>query len=151
MQSISSLIHRHKKYSDVNRLRSASTVYRFRMAALVLFLMVVLGVVSVGVVIFTYLVVDRELAFYGLIGLLAAFVLALILCLMSSRTNCPRCMIPVLSTKACSKNDKAKAVFGSHRFRVALSILFKDSFTCPYCLEPTAMKARPRATYKKRR
>ena len=33
---------------------------------------------------------------------------------------------------------------GSHRLRVALRILFRGSFVCPYCNEPTSIEARPK-------
>ena len=31
---------------------------------------------------------------------------------------------------------------GSHRLRVALAILFKNQFRCPYCNESTALELR---------
>ncbi len=128
----------------MHRLRSLATVYRFRMAALLLCVNVVLAVVSIGVAIFACLMNQRELAIDALFGILAFCMIALILWMTASRTTCPLCMTPVLTKKSCSKHTRAKTVLGSHRMRVALSILFKNSFTCPYCLESTAIKVRPR-------
>jgi hypothetical protein len=42
------------------------------------------------------------------------------------------------------KHPKARSVMGSHRLRVALAILFKNRFRCPYCNESTEMEIRER-------
>jgi hypothetical protein len=64
--------------------------------------------------------------------------------IISSRTNCPLCMTPVLAAKKCAKHHHARTFLGSHRLRVALAILFKNCFRCPYCHEPTVLEVRER-------
>ena len=63
----------------------------------------------------------------------------------SQRTQCPLCMTPVLAKKGCSKHRSARTFLGSHRLRVALAILLKGSFRCPYCNEPTLLEVRDRS------
>lgn len=64
--------------------------------------------------------------------------------IIAQRTNCPLCITPVLADKDCSKNRHARTLCGSHRLHVSLSILFRNSFRCPYCNEPTALEVRDR-------
>ena len=135
----------------MHSLRATSTVYRFRIAALLFCAQAIVGSISIGVVIPSYMVNNRELATYALFGLLLAILITILLWMMAGRTNCPLCMTPVLAKKACSKHNRAKTAFGSYRLRVALSILFKNSFTCPYCLESTAVRVRVRSKVMSRR
>jgi hypothetical protein len=83
---------------------------------------------------------DRQLSLYGL-GLAGVILLlALIQLLVASAAKCPLCLMPVLSRKGCVKHSSAKRFLGSRRLRVALSILLKGSFRCPYCNEPTILR-----------
>jgi hypothetical protein len=105
---------------------------------------------AVGVLAYAYNQDDRDLAIYGAYGLLAGLLLVVISWMLALRTNCPLCMMPVLVNKRCSRHGKAKTAFGSHRLRVALAILFMNSFTCPYCLETTAVRVRNRREFSRR-
>jgi hypothetical protein len=60
-------------------------------------------------------------------------------------------MMPVMVNKRCAKHGKARTVLGSHRLRVALSILFRNAFNCPYCMESTAVRVRSRREIPRRR
>jgi hypothetical protein len=71
--------------------------------------------------------------------------------LISGRLRCPLCMMPPLANRGCARHRNAYRLFGSYKLAVAGSILFKDSFRCPYCGEPTAMLARIRAADLNRR
>ncbi|MCX8496259.1 MAG: hypothetical protein ORN51_08770 [Akkermansiaceae bacterium] len=62
---------------------------------------------------------------------------------MAQRTKCPLCMVPVMGSPSCVKHRRTRKLFGSYRFRVALSSLFAGYFTCPYCQEVTSMEVRP--------
>lgn len=64
--------------------------------------------------------------------------------ILSGRVKCPLCMVPPLLNRSCSKHITAVSFLGSHRLWVALSVLFKGSFRCPYCGESTAMQVRER-------
>jgi hypothetical protein len=51
-------------------------------------------------------------------------------------------MTPVLGNKDCTKHRSAKTLLGSHRLRVAVSLLCTGRFRCPYCGEPTLLEVR---------
>ena len=61
---------------------------------------------------------------------------------LAAKTRCPLCLTPVLATKGCSKHRNARTLLGSHRLRVAMSVLFKGRFYCPYCHEPSVLEVR---------
>jgi hypothetical protein len=87
---------------------------------------------------------DQDMSIQGF-SIMGAAILSLILgWAISRRTNCPLCITPVLATKHCSKHRRARPLLGSYRIRVALSILFKNSFRCPYCNEDTSLQVRER-------
>jgi hypothetical protein len=128
----------------MHRLSSKSTVYRFRVAALLLCTRSVLALACVSVLAYSVFVSDRELTVIG-IGLGMITVLAVMLqWMLAARTRCPLCLTPVLANKECAKHRNARKFMGSHRMRVALAILFRGAFKCPYCHEPTSVEARPR-------
>ncbi len=81
---------------------------------------------------------------YAGIALAGCLICGLLNFMMSGRLRCPLCMVPPLLNRRCSRHRTAKKLFGSHKLRVAHSIIFKDSFRCPYCGEPTAMAVRER-------
>lgn len=62
--------------------------------------------------------------------------------MLSWGARCPLCMTPPLIHKSCQTNRNARRLFGSHRLRVALSVLFQGRFVCPYCGEPTKCELR---------
>lgn len=62
--------------------------------------------------------------------------------LLSGRLRCPLCMVPPLASRRCSKHRSATKLFWSYKLKVAHSIIFRNSFRCPYCGEPTVMEAR---------
>jgi hypothetical protein len=64
--------------------------------------------------------------------------------LFGLRARCPLCMNPPLVPRRCQKHRNARTLCGSHRFRVALAVLFTGKFTCPYCGEATRMEVRER-------
>lgn len=128
----------------MHRLPSKSTVYRFRVAALLLCTRSILGLASVSVLVYSFVREDRMLTLVG-IGLGAVTVAAIILqWMLATRTRCPLCLTPVLAKKGCSTHRSARTFMGSYRLRVALAILLQGSFKCPYCHEPTSVEARPK-------
>ena len=76
--------------------------------------------------------------------LLALPLVALTQWITSTRARCPLCMTPVLADKSCAKHGNARSMLGSYRLRVAVAILFRNQFRCPYCGEPTVMQVRKR-------
>ena len=127
----------------MHRLPSSYTLRRFRIAStlvIMLFLMipVIIGLLVSGI----YLGENRWFLWAG-ISTGVALVCLLVNFSLGSRLRCPLCMVPPLVNRRCSKHREAARLFGSHRLKVAQSIMFKDSFRCPYCGEPTAMEVRP--------
>jgi hypothetical protein len=128
----------------MHRLRSRSTIYRFRFAALLLCFKCLLTPASAGVLVYSFVINDDQLTLIGLIMALVAICLVIAQWIVAARTNCPLCMTAVMAEKRCTKHRMSRTVCGSHRLRVALAILFRGSFRCPYCHEPTAMEVRVR-------
>ena len=131
----------------MHRFQSKSTIKRFRFASLLicgLCLLVPLVVVVLADAIFRNDPRQMIVAM-GLGGL--AVLVGILQWVVASRTRCPLCMTAVLATKGCSKHRHAQTFCGSHRLRVALAVLFRGSFTCPYCHEPSVMEVRHRAPY----
>lgn len=87
---------------------------------------------------------DPKLALIGVgLGVLT-LLLVMLQWLISARARCPLCLTPVLANKQCAKHRNARKFLGSYRLRVAIGVLFKGSFLCPYCNEPTSVEARPK-------
>jgi len=126
----------------MHRLPSTFTVCRFRFAALLLCVKCLAIPLAMGALILFLVTGDHEIAFCGG-GLVVLVLLAAILqWLVGGRTFCPLCMTPVLAKKHCRPHRHARSLLGSYRLRVALTILLRNAFHCPYCHEPTAMEAR---------
>ena len=131
----------------MHRLRSKSAIHRFRFAAVLLCAKCVLVPFTLCLLLYSVIMNDRELIFISM-GLLLLIGLVVILqWLIAARTGCPLCLTPVLAKKGCMKHRHARSVFGSHRLRVAIAILFKNSFRCPYCNEPTVLEVRGKYRY----
>lgn len=128
----------------MHRLPSHSIVRRFRVASLLVLLMFLSAPVALACIGYGFFSGEhRCLAIAG--AVVAAGVFCMVLnFIIAGRLRCPLCMVPPLLNRRCSKHKEAKTLFGSHRLEVAQSILFKGSFRCPYCGEPTAMEVRER-------
>ena len=123
--------------------RHAHTIRSLWIAAFMLCLkrLVIAGVVVAFLT--SFVTDDRRMSLVGL-GLIGLTVLLTVLqWIFASGARCSLCMMPVLSRKGCSKHRHAKRLLGSHRLRVALSILLKGSFRCPFCNEPTILRLKP--------
>jgi hypothetical protein len=132
----------------MHSLRSKSAIQRFRLAAFLFCTKVMLVPACAGFLVYSIAVHDQSLTLQALFAtgfLVSAVILQW---LLSQRTNCPLCITPVLATKNCSKSRHARKFLGSYRLRVALSIIFRNSFRCPYCNEPTMLKVRDRRAYR---
>ena len=129
----------------MHRLPSRSSVFRFRLAALLVFLWVGLLIAAMGEIGSGWLRDSKPEVFTGLYLLGGAFATFILQCLAASRARCPLCTVPPLVKKGCQKSRKAMTFFGSYRLRVAGGILFKGAFQCPYCGEPTKLLVRERS------
>jgi len=123
----------------MHHLRSASAVLHFRLAAFLLFLIFLLAPVGLGLLLQSLLTNNFKLTVAG--SGLAILSLGLVIpqWAVGSRTGCPLCWTPVLAPKGCAKHRHARTFMGSHCLRVAIAILFRKRFCCPYCDESTAL------------
>lgn len=129
----------------MHRLPSKSVLWRFRIAAVIVMIMALLLLPALGFL--SYGTWTRDIkwiavggTFFGLILLLLIFNM-----ITNARLRCPLCMVPPLQNRGCSKHRNVQRILGSHRLKVATSILFKGLFTCPYCGEKTAMEERSKS------
>jgi hypothetical protein len=99
---------------------------------------------SLALLAYSVLISDLELTFIALAFLLLTGLVVVIQWLVSMRTSCPLCMTPVLAAKRCMKHRHARSLLGSHRLRTAVSVIFTNSFRCPYCNEPSLLELRNR-------
>jgi hypothetical protein len=128
----------------MHRLRSKSSITHFKLSAFLLCLKCLLVPTAFGFLVDSIFFKNKEFPTMALVLGGLAFCVTFIQWIMSQRTRCPLCLTPVLAVKSCSKHRSARPLFGSYRLRVALAILFKGRFYCPYCHEPTAMEVRYR-------
>jgi hypothetical protein len=126
----------------MHRFPSKSVITRFRFAAFLLCCFFLMIPVVAGTLAYSIVMDDPELTKIGIALLALAALLAILQCLIGARTRCPLCMTPVLATRGCSKHRHARTLFGSHRLRVAVAILFRNGFKCPYCHESATMEVR---------
>jgi hypothetical protein len=114
----------------MHRFPSQSVIVRFKFVAVLFCLGWTLIPVVACALCYSVVVNNPGLAKIG-IALLALAILILILQFsLASRTRCPLCMTPVLASKRCS------------RLRVAVAILFRNGFKCPYCHESAVLEVR---------
>ncbi len=128
----------------MHKLPSAASVRRFRLAAFLLCAKCILVPVAVVVIAVAVTVQNQALIFAGFGMFFLTAVIVLLQWLISTRTQCPLCMTPVLAKKGCVKHRHARRTLGSHRLRVAIGVLFSGMFRCPYCNELTSIKVRER-------
>lgn len=129
----------------MHRFQSPASIARFRYSSLLLLLKALLIPTTLGLLGYSIFINDRHMTFQA-IGLGGITVLvAIIQWISGAKTRCPLCMVPVLGSNSCSKNRKARRLFGSYRLRVAASATFRGHFRCPYCNEPSALQLRTRS------
>ncbi len=122
--------------------RSISDVRRLRLASLLLLGNRLLILTAGGLLLVSLFANDQHLMIFGAILVATSLVLIIAQWIVASHAGCPLCRTPVLAPMGCVKHRKARRLLGSYKLRVALSIMFKETFRCPYCNEPTAMEVR---------
>lgn len=133
----------HRK-AHMHRLRTKSSIYRFRTTALLVCIKCILFPGSIGLLLYSLAIHDEPLTVWAMGLLLLTGLVTILQWLVALRTNCPLCMTPVLASKRCMKHRHAKCFLGSHRLRASIAILLTNSFRCPYCHEPTSLELRDR-------
>jgi hypothetical protein len=132
-------------------LPSRFAVLRYKLAGLGWILLMLLIPCAVGTGFYTMFVMGDASADIALklIGLTALVFLVHWICALFAR--CPRCLTGSFSRRGCSRHGSSRSLLGSHRLRVAVSVLFRNHFRCPWCGELTAMKARAGHSSRRRR
>lgn len=128
----------------MHRFPSKSVIVRFKFAALLLCLFFFMIPVAAGTLAYSIMTDDSGLTKIGVALLFLTLLLAFLQSLVALRTRCPLCMTPVLASKRCAKHRNARTLMGSHRLRVAVAILCRNGFKCPYCHESSEMEVRSR-------
>lgn len=117
---------------------------RFRIASALVILMFLMVPVAIGFALGGLLLNEHRMFLFAAIAAALWLVCLVLNFAQNGRLRCPLCMVPPLQNRGCSKHRSAKTMLGSHRLKVAHSIIFADSFRCPYCGEPTTMEVRQR-------
>jgi len=128
----------------MHRLPNQYSVTRFRLAALLLLVKWLLVMAAAAVLCNSLCVgnCDLTLLAVGLLGLAVAT--TLVQWLVAGRVRCPLCIGHPLSHRACATHRETRRLFGSYRLRVAMAVIFKGRFRCPYCAEFTVIAVRRR-------
>lgn len=121
---------------------SNAAATRLRLAALLLLGNCGLAIAGVGLLGYSIVTISREVMLAGTALMVLALVLVVVQWMAAARTGCPLCRTPVLAPKLCSKHRRAKTLLGSHRLRVAVAVVFRNQFRCPYCNESTGLEVR---------
>jgi len=103
-------------------------------------------VVAVGCLIYSAMVHDELWMMVGA-GLVALLIFGVFLFFVKSLSQrCSLCSSPLWAARKCQKSSKVKSAFGiSYRLGMAMSIITKGHYRCPYCGEPfNARKSRDR-------
>jgi len=122
--------------------RSINAVIRLRLAALLFAGNCLFAVVAAWLLVHSLMTGNRGMTIIGSGVAVIVLILIVVQWIAATGTGCPLCRTPVLAPKRCMKHRNARTFLGSHRLRVAAAILFKNSFRCPYCNEPTGMELR---------
>ncbi|MGL4399957.1 MAG: hypothetical protein ACRCXD_08820 [Luteolibacter sp.] len=128
----------------MHRFPSRSVIIRFKFAAFLHCLGAMMIPLVIGTLVYSIMTDDPALTKIGIILIGLTVLLAILKFLIGPRTRCPLCMTPVLASKGCSKHRHARTLFGSYRLRVAVAIVFRNSFKCPYCNESSELEVRTR-------
>lgn len=130
------------KFHGMHHPHSVSAVIRFRFAAILLLCSRLCVPIAASLLVYAVVACNRHLTIIGAGLAVLAVLLVILQWIAACHTGCPLCRTPVLAPKACMKHRRARTFIGSHRLRVALAILLKSQFRCPYCNESTSMELR---------
>ena len=128
----------------MHHLPTQHAVIRFRLAALLLLIKWLLFTGSAAVLAYSAWLGSRPLAqvAVGMVGLVVPVMFAQ--WLSATRARCPLCIGHPLAHRACATHRDTRRLFGSYRARVAMTVIFRGRFRCPYCGESAAVAVRQR-------
>lgn len=131
-------------------LPSRFAVLRYKLSALGCILLLIVFPCAVGMGCYTMFVMEAAPASIALKLIGLAAILFLVHWILSLHARCPRCLTGSFTRRSFSRHGSARSLLGSHRLRVAVSVVFRNHFQCPYCGELTATKARQKSTRRRR-
>lgn len=120
--------------------RSRAEARAITVAALLLVMKRVLVVGVLATLLFSTHRFDHRLAFVSAWFGSVVVVIAILQRIVAQSVKCPLCMTQILVHNLCRKHRKARKMLGSYRMRTAFTVLFKRSFSCPYCNEKTSLR-----------
>ncbi|MEI6654816.1 MAG: hypothetical protein WCP45_08615 [Verrucomicrobiota bacterium] len=128
----------------MHSLPNQESVTRFRWVASLLLFNRLLIFVALVLLFYSLAITDRELTHRSLALVAVSVLVTLIQMIAASRARCPLCIGLPFRRNACVKHRDARRALGSYRLRVALAVIFRGQFRCPYCGEATAIRTRQR-------
>ncbi len=128
----------------MHRLSSYQVLRRFRIVSLLLLLMFLSLPVAFGLLGYGVFSKDIELMRLAAMVLGLGIFLKMMIYIMSGRLKCPLCLGAPFRNLGCTRHKTAEKLLGSYQAEVAISVLFRDKFRCPYCGERTVMQVRER-------
>lgn len=126
----------------MHHLSSRRAVARCKLASWSLLTLFLLLLTTFGTTACAFILENHLLMLAALWCIAGTSMVALFQWLVAVSVRCPLCRSLALARDTCSKHRSAKRLFGSHRLRVACTIIFMKYFRCPYCGEPTSIKVR---------
>ncbi len=126
----------------MHKLQSHTTIIRYRLISCFFLIRIFLSLVALPLAAYGLFTDHRQLVIAGLATVFFAVVVRVLEWSLAGKVRCPLCMTPVMRNMGCSRHRRARRLLGSYRLRVAIGVLFRDRFTCPYCNEPTAIQVR---------
>lgn len=119
----------------MHHLRHRGMVRSLKLSSLFFVLRTISAITFFGLLIF-YFVFEIEMRYEVILAPISLTALFSIFNLVSAtKCRCQLCQASMMLPLRCTKNSKARPFFGSYRLRIALGVLFKDSYRCTACGE----------------
>ena len=128
----------------MHRLPNHNSVRRFRWGAYLLFFKWLIIGSATALLVYSLSIRNPDLTHLAIGSFGLCLPVMLIQWIIAGRARCPLCLGTPLAHNACVTHRKTRLLFGSYRLYVALSIIFRGHFRCPYCGEVTAIAVRPK-------
>lgn len=125
----------------MHRQFSHSTIWSLRLGSLhfianIFFLISGTFLLTLGVITHT-----DKYALFGFLGLTVGVLSVMLFKLCGSATTCPVCVSRIWANTGCRKHQHSKKYMGlSYRLRIAVKILTRQPYRCPYCAERFSSK-----------
>lgn len=126
----------------MHRLPTRYSVWRFRISSWLYVAKILLVVTGTGFLGYGMIRFEIQHALISAAVFFGALVVGLLQWAMSTTALCPLCLAQPIGSGTCSKHRSAGRFLGSHRLKVAGSVIFSGYFRCPYCGEFTAVRTR---------